>query len=101
MQDTGLTEENLAVLMKVFGQFSAVEQAKLYGSRAKGTYNLRSDIDLVVFGRSLNRSDIAMKLMELDDSDLPLLVDLQAYHDLKNPQLIDHINRVGIVVYQR
>ncbi len=39
--------------------------------------------------------------MELDDSDIPYQVDLQNYHDLKNKQLIDHIDRVGIEIYQR
>ncbi len=97
--DTGLTENNLTALKNVFAKFPAIEQVKLYGSRAKGTYNPRSDIDLVAFGQKLDRYIIAEVLMDLDDSDIPYQIDFQNYHALKNPQLIEHINRVGKVIY--
>jgi len=86
-------------LENILKRFPAIEQVKLYGSRAKGTYNSRSDIDLVAFGQGIDRAVIAEVLMDLDDSDIPYLVDLQAYHDLRNPQLIDHVDRVGVVIY--
>ncbi len=39
--------------------------------------------------------------MTLDDSDIPFLMDLQNYHDIKNSRLIEHIDRAGVVIYDR
>lgn len=101
MQNTGLTEYQLEMLRKVFQQYPEIERVKLYGSRAKGTYNERSDIDLVAYGEQINRDIIAAVLLDLDDSDIPYQIDLQNYHDLKNRNLVDHIDRVGIEIFHR
>jgi len=101
MQNTGLTEHQLKILTKVFQKYPTIEQIKLYGSRAKGTYNKHSDIDLVAYGEKLNHDIIAAVLLDLDDSDIPYQVDFQNYHDLTNRNLIDHIDRVGIEIFQR
>ncbi len=100
-QKTGLTIEILTSLKKIFKKYAAIEQVKLYGSRAKGTFNERSDIDLVAYGKDITRFMIADLLLDLDDSDIPYMVDLQSYHDLKNNQLIEHINRVGLIIYDK
>lgn len=99
MMDTGIDPQTRRKLEQVFANYPYVEQVKLYGSRAKGTFHARSDIDLVVYGHGLDRFIIARILMDLDDLDIPYLVDLQNYHDLKNRQLIEHIDRVGVVIY--
>ncbi len=99
MQNTGLSAEVLSILQKIFENYSNIEQVKLYGSRAKGTFNERSDIDLVVFGKKIDRSLIAEILMDLDESDIPFLVDIQSYHELKNRQLVEHIDRVGVLIF--
>ncbi len=101
MMATGLSAAVLGLLTKVFEHYEAIEQVKLYGSRAKGTFNERSDIDLVAYGKGIDRFVIASIFMELDDLDIPYKVDLQNYHDLKNSELIKHINRVGMVIYDR
>lgn len=100
-QKTGLTIEILTSLKKIFKKYAAIEQVKLYGSRAKGTFNERSDIDLVAYGKDITRFMIADLLLDLDDSDIPYMVDLQSYHDLKNNQLIEHINRAGVIIYDK
>ena len=101
MLNTGLSAEELSVLDASFASHRHIEQVKLYGSRAKGAFTDRSDIDLVAFGSALTRSDIADVLLDLDDSNIPYQVDLQNFDELKNRRLIDHINRVGVVIYQR
>lgn len=98
---TGLTPQTLDRLRQIFQLYPEVERVVLYGSRAKGVFHERSDIDLVVFGQQVERRVIAAILLDLDDSDIPLQVDLQCFHDLGNPQLIDHIRRVGVLVYAR
>lgn len=101
IRDQGLDSPTLAILQRIFTKYPAIEQVKLYGSRAKGTHGDHSDIDLVAFGFGLNRFVIAEVLMDLDDTEIPYLVDLQNYHELKNRRLIEHIDRVGITIYQK
>jgi len=100
MNDTGLTSDQLALLTQAFQKHPQVDCVKLYGSRAKGNFHARSDVDLAAFGNGIDRFLIADILLDLADSDLPYQVDLQNYHELKNRALIEHIERVGVVVYQ-
>lgn len=101
MNETGLTRQQLELLQQVFKKHPAVQSVKLYGSRAKGTFHERSDVDLVVFGEGIDRFLIAGLLLDLKDSNLPYSVDLQDYHELKNRELIEHIDRVGVVIFER
>ena len=97
----GLSDQQLAGLRKVFAEHKKVEQVKVYGSRAKGNFTDRSDIDLVVFGDELTRHDVSAIKLDIDESDIPFLVDVTLYHDIKNYKLIDHIDRVAVVIFTR
>ncbi|NQW79703.1 MAG: hypothetical protein HQ445_00845 [Polaromonas sp.] len=58
-------------------------------------------MDLTLYGPKLTqhiRADIADAM---DDLLLPYAVDLSLYSDLKNPDREAHIQRVGIVFYER
>lgn len=98
-QTAGLTAGQLKALCSCFATFPEVEQVLLYGSRAKGNWHERSDIDLAVKGPQVDRFRLARLLLDIDDSDLPFPVDLLHYDTLKNARLKDHIDRVGIVIY--
>jgi len=98
---TGLSELQVKILGSIFKRYPKVSKVMLYGSRAKGNFHARSDVDLVIFGEGIDRFLVADLLLELVDSDLPYTVDLQSYHGLKNRALIEHIDRVGIVIYKR
>lgn len=96
----GLNDQVLEILRRICAKYPAIRQVKLYGSRAKGNYRENSDIDLVAIGE-IDRFYIANILLDLDETDIPYLVDLQSYSELKNRQLIEHIDRVGLVIYER
>ena len=38
---------------------------------------------------------------ELDELDLPYNFDISIYNKIENNELIDHINRVGITIYEK
>ena len=95
----GLSTAILESIVSVFQRHPEIEQVKLYGSRAKGTYHERSDIDLVVYGHAINRHLLASLLMEFDESNIPYHVDLQHYEQVKNPALKDHMDRVGKTIF--
>ena len=57
-RDTGLPETiRERICARVYAD-PRVESIVLFGSRAKGTWREGSDIDVAVFGRDLNRSDV-------------------------------------------
>ena len=101
MSATGLMPEQLVLLQQIFNKHPQIAEVKLYGSRAKGTFHERSDVDLVLVGTGIDRHLVADLLMDLADTDLPYTVDLQNYSEIKNRALIEHIDRVGLVIYER
>lgn len=95
----GLTPQTLARIRAVFAAHPGIEQAILYGSRALGTYHIGSDIDLTLKGGGLALAEVLKIADELDELMLPYKIDLSLFHQLDNPQLIDHIRRVGVTIY--
>jgi predicted nucleotidyltransferase len=78
-----------------------IEGAVLYGSRAKGNFKPGSDIDMVLKGLELNLKLLNKISIDLDDLLLPYTFDLSLYHQINNPDLIDHIKRVKKVFYKK
>jgi uncharacterized protein len=84
----------------VFQAYSSVSEAVLYGSRAKGNFKIGSDIDLVLKGNGLTVATLNQIANDLDDLLLPYKFDLSIYDHIKNADLLEHINRVGIVFFK-
>ncbi len=98
----GLKEEVINSICNVFTKYSQVEKAILYGSRAKGNFKTGSDIDLTLVGKDDLTMHKLYRIMEdIDDLLLPYSFDLSIFHLISDPEVIDHINRVGIVFYER
>jgi predicted nucleotidyltransferase len=97
----GLTRETVAKIKGVFSSFSEIEEAILYGSRAKGNYQPGSDIDLTLKGRELKLIILNKISLDLDDLLLPYSCDISIFHQISNPDLIEHIERVGLVFYKK
>ncbi|MFK7971642.1 MAG: nucleotidyltransferase domain-containing protein [Bacteroidia bacterium] len=97
----GLKKQTIDALVACISTCNEVEKVVIYGSRAKGNYRNGSDIDLVFFGENLTLSVLLRLETEIDDLLLPYTIDAAIFHHIKNPDLIDHINRVGKVFYER
>lgn len=97
----GLSDLTVAKIKGVFEGFPAVEKVVLYGSRAKGNYKPGSDIDLTLFGSGLSSRLLADIADALDDLLLPYSIDLSIFADLNHAELHEHIERVGVVLYER
>lgn len=95
----GLKPDTIARINGVLAAHPEIEQAVLYGSRAKGNYRAGSDIDLCLKGDALTLTQLLKIENELDDLLLPYKIDLSLHHALDNPELIDHIRRIGVVFY--
>ncbi|MGI8602849.1 MAG: nucleotidyltransferase domain-containing protein [Verrucomicrobiales bacterium] len=97
----GLSEITVQEMRKVLATFPQVDKAVIYGSRAKGNYRNGSDIDLTLFGDELTDRLLSQIYWALDDLLLPYEIDLSLFAHLRHPELIDHIRRVGILLYER
>ncbi len=94
----GLSKEKLAKIIEVFSRYPEIERAILYGSRAKGTHQKGSDIDIAIIAPKMDFSRYLKLLSELEDLDLLEKIDLTKY-ELLDPDLKAHIERVGKVIY--
>ncbi|NUQ37956.1 MAG: nucleotidyltransferase domain-containing protein [Caldilineales bacterium] len=98
----GLSEAAIARIHAVLARHPQVEQAVLYGSRAKGNYKTGSDIDLCLYGGPELTLSVLFRMMnELDDLLLPYSIDLSIFRNVSDPDVIAHIERVGMVFYTR
>jgi predicted nucleotidyltransferase len=100
-QVRGMQEELTSRIVGVLRKNPLIEEAILYGSRAKGTHRRGSDVDLALKGQALNLREINKIHLELDNLLLPYTFDISIYHRITDPDLLDHINRVGKTIYKR
>ena len=97
----GLDNQTINRLHRIFADFPQIEKVIIYGSRAKGNYKPGSDIDFTLKGKGLNLSIINQISLAIEELLLPYTVDISVFSHIKEPGLIDHINRMGIEFYSR
>ena len=101
MKDIGLTIDEFNEVIGYIRNNPKIKKVIVYGSRAKGNYRQFSDVDMTLIGDNLVVSDLASLEDSLYFSYLPYKFDLSIFENLKNFNLIDHINRVGVVIYDK
>ncbi len=97
----GLTEEEIKKIISIFSKYPAVKSAIIFGSRAKGNYRQYSDIDIALTGTDLSLTTQQLIESEIDDLLLPYKFDFAILEKIKNLNLINHIERVGKLLYSR
>jgi predicted nucleotidyltransferase len=97
----GLPAITLDKLNSVFKQHRSIKQVLVYGSRAKGNYRHGSDIDLTIKGDVIDFAELMQIEDQIDDLFLPYTLDLSQYRQLGNAGFVDHIDRVGVLIYDR
>lgn len=101
MPEFGLPDTTVTVIRRVLADVPAVKKAVIYGSRAKGNFQPGSDIDLTLYGEELDLRILGEIAARLDESPIPYQVDLSIFDRLGHAGLREHIERVGMVFYQR
>lgn len=91
----GLTDRALGLLRGLFSVDPRIERAIVYGSRAKGNFRQGSDIDITLDAPSVDFDGFVRFCSAVDDLMLPWNVDLSMLSHIDNPDLLDHIARVG------
>jgi len=97
----GVRRDEQESLKSIFDEVDSVKSVILYGSRAKGTHRDGSDIDLVLKGNGITTQQLLDICSKVDELLMPYQVDLSIFGDIDNKALVDHIDRVGKVIFMR
>lgn len=99
MTKHGLTGPQLQTLKQILSPFAAsIERVGLFGSRATGHHRPNSDIDLVIYG-ALDEPTVDRISTLLNESSLPVKVDVVAYHLVTYPPFKEHIDGVMLPIF--
>jgi predicted nucleotidyltransferase len=97
----GLSERIRGEFCRVFAHYPSIERVLIFGSRAKGSYQAGSDIDLAVVAPAMNDPEFARLWNEVDSLPLVFKVDLLHWDRLSNARLKDKIPIEGRPFYRR
>lgn len=97
----GLKEAHRAAIVDVLRACRRVERAVLFGSRAKETFTLGSDVDIALFGKGLTISHQARLAAAMEELNVPQQVDLLLYDRIEDAALRKQIRRDGVEMYRR
>ncbi len=95
----GLPESAVVKLCAIFSKYPQIDRVILYGSRALGSCRSGSDIDLTIETESMGLSELLAIENQIDDLLLPWKVDLSLRSKIDDPELLVHIDRVGVTFY--
>jgi predicted nucleotidyltransferase len=96
----GLNKATLESMIRIFEKYPEIQRVILYGSRAKGNFREGSDIDLSIKSKNIDLQKLFRIENDLDDLLLPYKIDISLFHHISNPDLREHIERVGVDIYK-
>jgi len=98
----GLKEGDMETIVAVLQKEVSVEQAVLFGSRAKGRSRNGSDVDIALKGKNLT-DDAAARISFIlnEETLLPYKFDVLNYHTIGNKELSERIDSEGVEFYTR
>lgn len=95
----GLDDDYIRMLKRYFDFDENVIEARLYGSRADGTYKRTSDIDFAV--RLLDPRYIGTLMEGLYNLPTPYKFDVVNYDRISSKEFKDEIDKTSILFYKR
>lgn len=102
INEFGIPQDIFNMILDSFSKFKEIDEALIFGSRAKGTAEHGSDIDIALKGNDIS-FQTTLRLSALLNEELPIPhhIDLANYNIISNQNLKDHINRVGKKIYSK
>ena len=94
--ETGLSQKSLRAIADVVYANAHVQDAKIFGSRAIGKFHEGSDIDICLIGEELTLTDLNRISSELDELNIPEIIDLVNFRTIKNENLLKHIEEFSV-----
>ena len=97
----GLSDRSYKELLEILASVPEVEEAVIYGSRARGDNWAASDIDLSLKGDNLTHRCLRVLNDRLYESHIPYFFDTHIYSEIKNPRFKMNVDREGKVLFSR
>lgn len=97
----GLSDSVINEICDILRRHPIVEQAVIFGSRAKGCHTEGSDIDIAVKAHGLSYNELLDINIQIEDLGLLYKVDVVDYFRYAGTPLGAHIDRVGCPIYTR
>ncbi|MBQ8168354.1 nucleotidyltransferase domain-containing protein [bacterium] len=101
MNNFGLSEKTIFLLMEFFQKYSGIEQVIIFGSRATGNFKNSSDIDFAIKGKNIDFKFIQHISAEIDELSTPYMYDIVDYNSITNKNLLENVNKFGKVFYTK
>jgi predicted nucleotidyltransferase len=97
----GLSDSDLERIVNVFLSDYRIETILIFGSRALGIQKEGSDIDMAIKSSDLEKSELFEIRQKLEGLHLPWFFDVIHFESITNPELKEHIERVGKVIWTK
>lgn len=97
----GLSDRSYKELIQILASIPEIDEAIIYGSRARGDYWHASDIDLSLKGKDLTKRTIRVLNDKLYESHIPYFFDTNIYFDIRNPAFKANVDRDGKLFFRR
>jgi predicted nucleotidyltransferase len=91
----GLTQTSFEKIKTLLVNNPELEEVKIFGSRAIGTFKEGSDIDIVIYGPNITPHIIRSLMIAYHRLNLPYKLDIIHYESILNPDLKAHIDEYG------
>ncbi len=98
----GLEERYIQMIGKLASALPDIQKIILFGSRAKGTHEERSDVDLCLVleeNAGLNARHFRLDLEE--DTVIPYQFDVVYLDEISDSRFKEEILKTGVVIYER
>mgnify|MGYP001112595429 CR=1 FL=1 len=97
----GLSEKELEEIISVFQRFPGIKKVMVFGSRAMGCHQKRSDVDMALQGDITFDVVVRVKSVLEQETRLPYFFDIVDYDSITNPDLKKHIDEQGKVLFKQ
>ncbi len=98
----GIPPKSMGLIINALMEREEIKKAAIFGSRGMGNYKNGSDVDIAIFGSSITVEIVNQISIELNEKlPLPYYFDIVHYNALKHEGLKEHIDKFGIIFYER
>lgn len=98
----GLSDKTLKMTVEAISQFTSINRASIFGSRAMGNYKRGSDIDIVIWGENITFALVdELHTMLNEKLPIPYFYDIICYELTDNDAIKRHIDEFGKEIFKR
>ena len=101
MNKYGFSPEEWREMLGIFARHPEIERVTLFGSRARNTFKVASDVDIAVYGSQVTHRTVSSLRGDMEESDLPYFFDVLDGGHIESDDLRANIRRDGKVIYEK